>query len=86
MVGSTTRSDFPTTLGALGTAGRSTPGGQDDGFAAKLDAGGGRLEWSGRFGGDHIDAPQAVALAASGDLVVAGQTYSDAFPTTPGAA
>ena len=86
MVGTTTRSDFPTTLGALGTAGRSTPAGSDDGFAAKLDTGGGRLEWSGRFGGEHIDEPRAVALTSSGDLLVGGQTWSNEFPTTPGAA
>ena len=86
LVGTTTRDEFPTTLGALGTAGRSTPGGQEDGFAAKLDTGGGRLEWSGRFGGDRDDSPRALALAPTGDLVLAGQTRSDAFPTTPGAA
>jgi hypothetical protein len=86
MVGSTTRAAFPTTLGALGAAGRTTPGGQADGFAAKLDTGGGRLEWSGRFGGDSDETPNRVALTPAGDLVVGGRTASAAFPTTPGAA
>jgi hypothetical protein len=86
LVGSTNRVDFPTTLGALGSAGSTTPGRFDDGFVARLDTGGGRLEWSGRLAGDDDDEPWAVSLTPSGDFVVAGRTRSGDFPTTPAAA
>jgi len=73
--------DFPTSPGAYD----STHAGGYDVFVAKLDAGGSTLLWATFLGGNQEDRPFALALDASGHVVVAGHTFSADFPTTPGA-
>src|SRR5262249_50593215 len=79
--GGTGSSDFPTTPGADDT----TSNGGGDAFVAKLDASGSTLVWSTFLGGSSSDYTEALALDASGAVVVVGATYSSDFPTTPGA-
>ena len=43
------------------------------------------LEWTSYVGGTAWESAYAVAIAPGGDVVVAGQTGSSNFPTTPGA-
>jgi len=61
-----------------GTVNGAFPGetqvGYDDVFLRKLDSNGAEL-WTHQFGTDQSEYPNAVALAASGDLFVGGQTF-----------
>lgn len=52
------------------------------GTALVIDPG---LEWSTYFGGTGHEQVHAVAIADNGDVLVAGETESPSFPTTPGA-
>ncbi|HHH40663.1 MAG TPA: hypothetical protein ENK56_01500 [Chloroflexi bacterium] len=86
IVGSTDDSDFPTTAGAFD---RTYNGGGSDVFVAKLNpAGGGTsdLLYSTFLGGSHIDGQIVnwadIAIDGSGDVYIAGLTYSGDFPTT----
>ena len=58
--------------------------GVPDCFVFKLDASGTTLLYSSLVGGGSFDAPSGIAVAAGGEVVIAGQTYSSDFPTTPG--
>jgi hypothetical protein len=78
--GYTYASNFPTTAGAYDTTFNGAP----DAFVTKLNAGGTALAWSTFLGGSSDDGAVALTLDASG-IVVAGETYSANFPTTPGA-
>ena len=77
---------FPTTPGAFKT---TFPGGEEDAFVSKLDATGSALDYSTYLGGSGVggygDAGNGIAVDASGNAYVGGQTYSSDFPTTPGA-
>jgi Beta-propeller repeat len=61
----------------------------DDGFLAVIElnlTGAGDLKYSSYFGGAlGSDSIQAVAISASGDVILAGGTTSSDFHTTPGA-
>jgi hypothetical protein len=87
LTGGTESDDFPTTIGApdriCGTDGRCNFG--DDGFAAKLSPDGSKLEWSTYLGGSDTDWGRKVVLSPLGSAFVVGSTFSDDFPTTPGA-
>ena len=76
--GSTT---FPTTPGAFDP---SYNGGTDD-FVTKLNAAGSGLVYSTFLGGLSSDVGKGIAVDAAGAAYVTGETYSDDFPTTPGA-
>jgi hypothetical protein len=80
VVGVTASADFPATQ-HLGPAAVL----DGDGFVAKVDATGSRLEYSVVFGGRADDTPAAVAVDAAGAVYVAGRTWSGDFPTTSGA-
>lgn len=80
VTGFTMSSDFPTTSGAHDD---SYNGGADV-FAAELSLTGSQLLWSTLLGGDGDDGALAINLDASGSPVLAGYTWSSAFPTTPG--
>jgi len=71
--------DFPLTADAL----KRTPDFDDTTFSI-LTAGGDRLLFSTYLGGSHADNPHGIA-AASGGIVIAGETTSADFPVTPGA-
>jgi len=80
--GSTTSTNFPTTLGAFQT---TFGGGLIDAFATKLNATGSALLYSTYLGGSGIDEGLGIALDTLGNAYVTGLTFSTNFPTTPGA-
>jgi hypothetical protein len=73
--------DFPTTPGAF----QATSGGCDDAFVSKLNASGSSLLYSTYLGGSSCDYGYGIAVDASGNVYVTGDTMSSDFPTTPGA-
>lgn len=72
--------DFPMRPGAYDT---SYNGGDYDVYVAELSASGNTLLWSTFLGGSGSDQGYSLVLDASGDPVIAGQTSSGDFPTTP---
>ena len=72
---------FPTTEGAYDP----TWNGRDDAFVLKLSSSGTSLVWSTFLGGGANDDGVAVALDASGNVLVTGNTTSPDFPATAGA-
>jgi hypothetical protein len=82
ITGNTTSLDFPTANAAQSTA----PGG-DDHFVTKLSANGDGVVYSTYLGGPNGEGANlgSVALDGAGNAYVAGNTFSDTFPTTPGA-
>jgi hypothetical protein len=89
LAGTTQSDDFPTTTGALDT---SFNGGGDrlgrlyEVFVTKLDASGSTLLYSTYLGGSHgADFSSGIAIDVAGRVYLAGETFSDDFPTTPGA-
>ena len=85
VVGLTQSTDFPTTSGVHGPS----YNGGGDGFVTLLNAAGSGLDFSTFLGGTGKDEAYAVVLEASGDVILAGQTWgtnnTSNFPTTPGA-
>jgi hypothetical protein len=81
-VGGTESTNFPVSPGAFQT---QYGGGLDDGYAAKLSAGGAALVYSTYLGGNGQDYSQHVAADGSGDAYVVGYSTSTNYPTTPGA-
>jgi hypothetical protein len=82
VTGSTFSTDFPTTGGAFDTA----LGGPLDAFVTKLDAAGAALAYSTYLGGSDTDDGLGIAVDATGQALVTGDTTSSDFPTTAGAA
>ena len=78
VTGLTNSTNFPTTPGAFQPASR----GAGDGFVTKLDPGGSSLVFSTYLGGTKADAGFGIAVDASGNVYVAGTTFSIDFPTT----
>lgn len=87
---------FPTTAGAFdrthnGRIFHLDRGGQlifspsNDVFVTKLNPGGATLAYSTFLGGAMDDSPARIALDGAGDAYVAGTTFSQDFPVTPGA-
>jgi hypothetical protein len=81
VTGYTYSPNFPTTAGAYSP---TFGGGCCDAFVTALDAAG-ALQWSTFFGGSSFESAMAIARAASGDIIIAGETLSPDVPTTPGA-
>lgn len=78
VVGDTSSNDFPVTPGAYQT----TPGGgQHDVFVAKLQPGGGALEYATFVGGNGADRSTDIAVDSFGNAYVTGTTNSTSFPT-----
>jgi Beta-propeller repeat len=75
-------SAFPTTPGAFQPV---SGGGQYDAFVAKINSTGSALVYSTYLGGSNSDEAYGIAVDASGDAYVTGETSSSNFPTTPGA-
>ncbi len=75
-------SDFPTTAGAFQT---TFGGGADDVFVTKLNPTGSALVYSTFLGGSGNEEGQGIAVDASGNAYVTGETRSPNFPTTAGA-
>lgn len=91
VTGDTNSADFPTTPGAFQTA---FAGGDRDAFVFKLNGRGDALEYStylgGRVSGRALccgagDSGRGIAVDATGNAYVVGETDSDDFPITAGA-
>jgi hypothetical protein len=80
VAGMTTATDFPTTPGAFDT----TFNGGSNGFVTRLTPTGSALLYSTLLGGSTTWV-NALAVDPSGAATVAGLTYGNTFPTTPGA-
>jgi hypothetical protein len=85
LTGLTLSSDFPTTLNAFQTTLKSQYG---NAFVSKLNPGGGSLNYSTYLGGsgtstifDRGDVGFGIAVDTSGNAYVAGQAFSEDFPT-----
>jgi hypothetical protein len=81
VTGWTGSTDFPTTAGAFQT----TFGGYYDAFVTKLNPTGTALVYSTYLGGTGYDESQGIAVDATGNAYVTGDTVSADFPTTAGA-
>jgi hypothetical protein len=85
VVGYTFGPTFPATPGTFQSPGTS-PQDVSDTFVTRLSGTDGTLVYSSIIGGfSNQEAAQAVDLDESGRATVAGYTYSQDFPTTPGA-
>ena len=81
VAGTTSSSDFPTTVGAFAT----TSNGSDDVFVTKLNATGTAAFYSTYLGGGTMEDARGIAIDTSGSAYVTGLTNSINFPTTVGA-
>ena len=83
VTGYTSSKDYPVTANAYqGTL----PGGTFDGWVAEFDpsqSGTASLVASTYLGGSGLDVPRSIAVAADGQVWVAGYTRSSDFPSTP---
>jgi hypothetical protein len=81
ITGSTLSPDFPTTYGAY----ERSPGGDYDVFVSKLTNDLDELLGSTYLGGWNFEEGLAIAVDIAGNAYVTGNTWSDNYPTTPGA-
>jgi hypothetical protein len=77
--GWTTSADFP-----VRNAFQPAKGSAKDGFVAKVAGDGSQLLYATLLGGNLDDAVNAIAVDASGNAYVAGETYSTDFPVISG--
>ncbi len=86
ITGKTLSSNFPTTSGAYDTTFNSNASFYDA-FVTKLNSDGSDLVYSTYLGGDSSgdDIGYGIKVDSDGHAFVTGFTYSDDFPTTPGA-
>jgi Beta-propeller repeat len=85
ITGQTTSSNFPTTAGAFDRTLNVATFDATDAWVAKLNPTGSALVYSSFLGGFSLDDALAIAVDASGNAYVAGETTSSDFPTTAGA-
>jgi hypothetical protein len=76
VTGATYSTNFPT-VNAL----QSTPGGPSNPFVTKINASGSAVVYSTYLGGSDFDGGLGIAVDASGNAYVTGQTSSHNFPT-----
>jgi hypothetical protein len=81
----TTSGAFQTGFGATGTFGINCDG-FSHAFVAKLQPNGTTLAYSTYLGGSQADEGNGIAVDASGDAYIVGDTQSSDFPITEGAA
>jgi hypothetical protein len=80
VTGRTESSDFPAVVGP-----DLSYNGYGDAFVAKVNPSGTALVYAGFLGGSNYDYGSGIAVDASGNAYVTGETWSGDFPTTPGA-
>ncbi|WP_309495487.1 SBBP repeat-containing protein [Mechercharimyces sp. CAU 1602] len=80
--GDTNTGSYPTTTGAFQTL---FGGGTADAFVTQLNAAGSALIYSTLLGGSDTDQGNGIALDASNQAYICGETESTNFPTTSGA-
>ena len=89
VTGDTDSKDFPVTPGAAqrrcGMCAHEKGGLNTDGFIAKLNPSGSRLDYATFVGGRYPDNPLDLAIDRQGNAYVAGSTVSPDFPVTRGA-
>ncbi len=89
VTGWTSSTDFPTTPLAFDTTHNGTGDGYvysgGDVFVTRLAGNGQSLVWSTFLGGAMLEYPTSMAVAANGEVAVAGHVHSLNFPVTPGA-
>jgi hypothetical protein len=83
VVGETSSNNFPNTSGG---AQKSFGGGYYDAFVARLNSSLTQILQSTYLGGSGGDGANALAISSTGDVYVAGVTYSTNFPRTSGGA
>lgn len=81
VAGYTQSIDFPTTPGSLQPA---FLGGDEDAFVTKLNPGGATRIFSTFLGGTNNDRVNSLAVDASGNVVICGETRSTNFPVSAG--
>ena len=81
IAGSTRSLDYPTTIGAYDT----TYHGLADCFVTKLNPSGSSLVYSTYIGGNGDDQGFGIFVDAVGNTYITGFTFSNDYPTTPGA-
>jgi hypothetical protein len=82
IVGSTTANDFPVTAGAYQTS----LAGKENGFIVQIDRSGSRFDYASYLGGSKVDEAKAVAVDASGNAFITGDTNSiNIFPSASSA-
>ncbi len=81
ITGSTASSDFPVSAAAFDR----TLSGVQEVFAVKLNSSGATLLYATYLGGSDRDNGHGIAVDRSGNAYVTGETWSEDFPTTPGA-
>ncbi len=82
ITGQTGSTDLPVSAGAY----QPSISGTGDAFVARISANGSALLFATYLGGTtQLDNGISIALAANGDVLVAGQTDASTFPTTVGA-
>ena len=82
LVGSTSNSNFPLTIGAQGPFKYSNSDAMD-GFVARIQKDGKKLLWSKMMGGSDIDAFEGLYVNSNDELYIAGYSKSTNFYTTP---
>jgi len=80
ITGTTTSTDFPTVEPFQANCDNCTPASRDA-FVAKLNPAGSALVYSTYLGGSNDDEGEAIAVDASGNAYVTGETESTNFPT-----
>ena len=83
VTGFTQSPDFPTTVGAFKRTGAAQN--SVEAFVTKMNPTGTSLVYSTFIGGSDFDWGRRIAIDASGNAYIAGQTKSADFPTTAGA-
>lgn len=83
IVGSTSNSNFPLTIGAQGPF-KYTNSDASDGFVARIQSDGKKLIWSKMMGGTGNDYFEGLYVNANDELYIAGYSNSSNFYTTNG--
>lgn len=85
LTGQAGSSDFPVTPGVFQTTNKAVANESPNAFVTELNPAGTALVYSTYLGGSGGETGNTIAVDASGNVYVAGETGSADFPATPGA-